>query len=71
LNLWPLVQHEVEEMTLALYAKLTTPTGTSGLEAVRLIQGELQGYKAVLAIPRRAISTLEMLSRQKKEERDG
>ena len=59
LNLWPLVEYEVERHILAAANKLLSPDGTERIEDVRRLQGEIVGMRVVLAIPRRMVEKLE------------
>ena len=68
LNLWPLVEHEAQQIMLSTHMKLAAAGDTPDLCAVRVLQGKMEGIKAVLAIPRRVIEVFET---QRKEERDG
>ncbi len=59
LNLWPLVEREAQKVILSAHMKLASPNETLDIGAVRILQGKMEGMKAMLAIPRRMIADLE------------
>ncbi len=70
LNLWPLVESEAQKTLLALHVKLANQRDTPDVDAVRLIQGEIQGIRDILSIPRRHVEAIEGAG-EKKEKRNG
>jgi len=54
-----LVEREAQRLVVSAYMKLASPTDMAGIEAMRTMQGKIEGIKAVLAIPRRMIGELE------------
>ncbi len=59
LNLWPLVEREAQKLTLSAHMNLAARNNTVDIGEVRILQGKIEGIKALLAIPRRIVAELE------------